>query len=84
MSLKHIMLLSAGLLLVPAPAFAEEKAKAPETAAAPKLICKKESEVGSLVRKKRVCKTAEEWERLSQASRDAMNQGQMSGSSSGQ
>ena len=83
MRMKSIMWV-AGLLLIPAPALAdEEKAKPAEAPAAAKLICKKQSEVGSLVRKKRVCKTAEEWERIADASRDSMTQGQMSGGSNG-
>lgn len=85
MKLKYFMLAAAGLSLASAPAVADDKPKAPESAesaAAPKLICKKQTESGSLVRKKRVCRTQEEWDRVSQASRDAMSQGQMSGGSS--
>ena len=86
MKLKYVMLAAAGVSLASAPVYAQDKPKAPEStpsAEAPKLVCKKLAESGSLVRKKRVCRTQEEWDRFSQASRDAMGQGQMSGGTSG-
>ena len=84
--MKSLALIAAGLLMVPASAFADEAPTAPQATATAeaKLICKKETESGSLVRKKRVCRTRAEWDRLSQTSQNALGEGQMSGSSSGQ
>lgn len=67
----------------PAPATAP--AAQPPAAASSELICRRVEETGSLVKKKKKqCYTREQWDRLATMSRDAMGQGQMSGSSSGQ
>ena len=52
--------------------------------AASELVCRRVEETGQLVKKKKkVCHTRAEWDRLAAMSRDAMGQGQMSGGSSG-
>lgn len=51
---------------------------------AAQLICKRVEETGSLVKKKKkICHTRADWDKLATMSRDAMGQGQMSGSSPG-
>lgn len=74
-----------------APALAQAPAPAPAagqpqaTASSSELICRRVEETGSLVKKKKKqCYTREQWDRLATMSREAMGQGQMSGSSSGQ
>ena len=48
------------------------------------LICRRVEETGQLVKKKKkICHTRAEWDRIAAMSRDAMGQGQMSGGSSG-
>ena len=55
-----------------------------QTDPAAQLICKRVEETGSLVKKKKkTCHTRAEWDKLATMSRDAMGQGQMSGSSPG-
>jgi hypothetical protein len=72
---------------VAAPTVAQDKpavqAQAPTDPAA-QLVCKRVEETGSLVKKKKkICHTRAEWDKLATMSRDAMGQGQMSGGSSG-
>ncbi len=44
------------------------------TATAPeKLICRRESQIGSLVRRKKVCRTEAEWKAVAQESKDMSN-----------
>lgn len=51
---------------------------------AAEVVCRRVEETGQLVKKKKkVCHTRAEWDRLAAMSRDAMGQGQMSGGSSG-
>jgi hypothetical protein len=48
------------------------------------MLCRRIEETGQLVKKKKkVCHTRAEWDRIAGMSRDAMGQGQMSGGSSG-
>lgn len=80
------MILVAGLLIA-APATAAEPAPAQsqaQQADQSKVVCRKEAETGSLLKKRRVCRTKRDWEIAAQAARDAMSQGQMSGGASGQ
>jgi hypothetical protein len=73
------------LMAVPAAATEVAKPQAEARSDAPsKVICRKEAETGSILKKRRVCYTKRQWDQASQASRDAMTQGQMSGSASGQ
>lgn len=70
-----------------APTSAQDKpavqAAAPADPAA-EMICRRVEETGQLVKKKKkVCHTRAEWDRIAAISRDAMGQGQMSGGSSG-
>jgi hypothetical protein len=46
-------------------------------------VCRKEAETGSLVRKRKTCRSRAEWDAMAQAARNQMTEGQMSGSSSG-
>lgn len=88
MRFNPLILASIGGLLITAPVAADEAAPAQPAAAAPKaeskLICRKETETGSILKKRRVCYTKRQWDQASAASRDSMTQGQMSGGASGQ
>lgn len=73
--------LVAGLLLSVAPeAPAQPAAEKPEE----KKICRKQIETGSLVKGKKICYTARQWQKLADASRDEMERTASSGSQSGQ
>jgi hypothetical protein len=83
-----ILLIAAMAATAPAaPAAAQEKPAVQAQAQADPasdLVCRRVEETGSLVKKKkRVCHTRAEWDRIAAMSRDAMGQGQMSGGSSG-
>jgi hypothetical protein len=83
--LNPLILLAAGGMLMAAPAVATEPTQPQaQQAEQSKVICRKETETGSILKKRRVCYTKRQWEQAGQTSRDAMTQGQMSGSSSGQ
>ena len=83
-----LIVLAVGGMLMTAPVVAAQptapQAPQAEQAEQSKVICRKEAETGSILKKRRVCYTKRQWEQAGQASRDAMTQGQMSGSSSGQ
>lgn len=84
----NFMILVAGVLIA-APATAAEPAQPQsqpqaQQADQSKVVCRKEAETGSLLKKRRVCRTKRDWEIAAQAARDAMSQGAMSGGSSGQ
>lgn len=76
-----------GLLATPVAAQTPVPA-APQTATVDPLdevVCKRTEETGSLVKKKKkTCATRRQWDALANKSREAMDQGQMSGSTSGQ
>ena len=80
------IILAVGGMLMAAPAVATEPTppQGAQQAEQSKVVCRKEAETGSILKKRRVCYTKRQWEQAGQASRDAMTQGQMSGSSSGQ
>lgn len=63
-----------GLTLISTAALAEEKATPP---AAPKerLICTEDLELGSRLRKKKICMTAREWKEQREQTRQMMDQG---------
>ena len=86
MRFNPLIILAVGGMLATAPAVAAESTSTPQAQQAEqsKVICRKEAETGSILKKRRVCYTKRQWEQVGQASRDAMTQGQMSGSSSGQ
>ncbi len=90
MRLNALMLGSVAAALFAVPAVAQTPAPAAAPAAAQadpmdEVVCKREGETGSLVKKKKkVCATRRQWEVVAQQSRQAMDQGQMSGSTSGQ
>lgn len=88
MAVHSLILLSVAAGLLAAPAVAQTPAPAAQTAATvdpmDKMVCKREEETGSLVKKKKkVCATRRQWEALAAQTRDAMGQGQMSGGTSG-
>ena len=88
MRVNSLILLSVAAGLLGAPAVAQTPAPAAQTAATvdpmDKVVCKREEETGSLVKKKKkVCATKRQWEELAAKTRDAMGQGQMSGGTSG-
>jgi len=78
-----VVLLAAACLVVTSPALSQTTAPAPQNAnpAKPKLICEVQDETGSRLDRKRVCHTAEEWQRIKAESRDAIEkyQQQMTG-----
>jgi hypothetical protein len=43
------------------------------TPAPEKLICRREAQIGSLVRRKKVCRTAADWKAVAQESKDMSN-----------
>ncbi|MDO9487813.1 MAG: hypothetical protein Q7J32_05520 [Sphingomonadaceae bacterium] len=83
-----LMIFSVAASLLAVPAVAQTAAPAqPQTAAVDdkdKVVCRREVETGSIAKRKKICHTKREWEALAQRTRDAMDQGQMSGSASGQ
>lgn len=82
-----MLTVAAGLLAVPAIAQTPAPAAPAVASADPmdKVVCRREEETGSLVKKKKkVCATKRQWEALAAKTREAMDQGQMSGSASGQ
>jgi hypothetical protein len=65
-------------------------AGAPEAAATPpadkpveKKICRKEVETGSLIKGKKICYTAKQWQQISDASREDIERSASMGSQSG-
>lgn len=48
-------------------------ATASETLSPEKTICRREAQIGSLVRKKKVCRTESEWRALAQEAKDYGN-----------
>ena len=74
--------LMSGMLLAAAPA----ESAAPTTGAAPeeKKICRKQVETGSLIKGKKICYTARQWQKMADDSRDEMERRASSGSASGQ
>lgn len=71
-----------GLLLAsaPEPSTASQPAERPED----KKICRKQIETGSLVKGKKICYTARQWQKLADASRDDVERTVGMGSQSGQ
>lgn len=80
-----IAAMAAGALAVPAMAQDKPAVQAPAQAdPGSEMLCRRIEETGQLVKKKKkVCHTRAEWDRIAAMSRDAMGQGQMSGGSSG-
>ena len=67
--------IAATCLIVASPALSQNTTPAPPqktSPANPKLICETEQEIGSRLGRKRVCHTAEEWQRLRMETRDAI------------
>lgn len=62
-------------LIVASPALSQNNPAASQNAnpAKPKLICETQQETGSRLDRKRVCHTAEEWQRVKADARDAID-----------
>ena len=71
-----------GILLAAAPDAAETPAASADQPAEKK-ICRREIETGSLIKGKKICYTAKQWQKLSDATRDEMESRASSGSQSG-
>ena len=62
-------------LIVTSPALSQNTTPAPAqnaNPAKPKLICESEQDIGSRLGRKRICHTAEEWQRIKSETRDAI------------
>lgn len=88
MRTNNVMIFSVAAALLAAPGVAQTSTPAlPEAASVDdkdKIVCRREVETGSIAKRKKVCHSKREWEALAARSREAMDQGQMSGSTSGQ
>lgn len=72
-----------GLLLAGAPDATPANTAAPVEKPEDKKICRKEVETGSLIKGKKVCMTAKQWQRLADANRDEVERNSSMGSQSG-
>ena len=72
-----------GMLLASAPNAGTNEAQPAEKPAERK-ICRKDIETGSLIKGKKICMTAKQWQKLADANRDEMESRASSGSQSGQ
>jgi hypothetical protein len=73
------------LLLAAAPENATAETPAPPAEKpAEKKICRRDIETGSLIKGKKICMTAKQWQKVSDASRDEIESRTSSGSQSGQ
>ena len=89
MRFNPLIIFTIGGMLITAPAVADEPTQpqaqqvqpAPKAAPA-KLICRMETEIGSLSKKRRVCRAARQRAPASEASRDAGTPGEAADSSS--
>jgi hypothetical protein len=71
-----------GLLLAAAPDAAATPTPAAEKPAEKK-ICRREIETGSLIKGKKLCYTAKQWQKISDANREEIESRSSSGSASG-
>jgi len=78
-----LLALTTGLLLAAAPG---DSGNATSAATQPeeKKICRKEIETGSLVKGKKVCFTAKQWQKIADQNREEMERTASMGSASGQ
>jgi hypothetical protein len=84
-SVRHLLGAWIGLMLVPTQTTASDGAQVKvQEDKASKVVCRREAETGSLVKKRRVCRTVREWDEADRITRAAMTEGQMSGGSRGQ
>lgn len=72
------------ILLASAPDAAATPAAAPQQPAEEKKICRREVETGSLIKGKKICYTAKQWQKLADANRDEIERTSSMGSKSGQ
>jgi hypothetical protein len=75
----RVLLAAAAIALIAGPVLAAETWA--DGAGEEKLICKKELEIGSLVRKKKTCLTAKQWTMLREQSQSLLNRAQIEGTS---
>lgn len=75
-----------GLMFAAAPASAATPTAAVAPADKPeeKKICRKEVETGSLIKGRKTCYTAKQWQKIADANRDDIERTSSSGSQSGQ
>ena len=73
-----------GLLLAGAPDAAPATTTAAVEKPEEKKICRRDIETGSLIKGKKICYTAKQWQKLADATRDQLDSRTSSGSSSGQ
>ena len=72
MTLK-ILLAAVAAVSLAAPALAADKDQEQQTQQKQKLICRTDTATGSLTRKVRTCKTADEWRESNQKTREAVD-----------
>jgi hypothetical protein len=72
-----------GMLLAAAPDAAANESQ-PVDKPAERKICRKEIETGSLIKGKKICMTARQWQKVADANREEMESRASSGSQSGQ
>ena len=75
--------LMTGLLLATAPDSAATQTASAEKAE-DRQICRREVETGSLIKGKKICMTAKQWQKISDANRQELESRSSSGSQSGQ
>ena len=75
--------LMTGLLLAAAPDSAATQTASAEKAE-DRQICRREVETGSLIKGKKICMTAKQWQKISDANRQELESRSSSGSQSGQ
>ena len=78
-----LLVLVSGLMLATAPGNSTA-AEPPATPTEEKKICRKQIETGSLIKGKKICFTAKQWQRMADAARDDVERNASMGSRSGQ
>ena len=71
------------LLLASAPEAAATPAAAPQQPAEEKKVCRREVETGSLIKGKKICYTAKQWQKIADDNRDEIERNSSMGSQSG-
>ena len=67
----------------PAAAASETTAEAKKRADGSKVVCRKQAETGSFAKRTKVCRTRAQWEAISRAARNSIDETRNSGSQSG-
>ena len=79
--MSKLLFAAAGLALVAVPTGAMAERDKPERLDENRRICKKSIDTGSLIRGKKVCRTALEWRLMAEAARRDLEQSSTSGGS---